>query len=164
MGALVLVQAVNGQMLGIGRLAYSLGTHRQIPSVLSRLDARRSTPYVTIALAALIGFGLSLSRDIDFLAGIFAFGAMLAFTLAHLSVIVLRFREPDRARPFRIPLSVPVGRRLDPDPRRAGRAAGHRRLGHGRGAARGRADRGRRVDAGRRWRCTWSTGAARARR
>ena len=38
-GALVLVQAVNGQMLGIGRLAYSLGTHRQIPSVLSRLDA-----------------------------------------------------------------------------------------------------------------------------
>jgi len=108
-GALVLVQAVNGQMLGIGRLAYSLGTHRQIPSLLSRLDSRRSTPYVTIALAAVIGFGLALSGDIDFLAGIFAFGAMLAFTLAHLSVIVLRFREPDRARPFRIPLSVPVG-------------------------------------------------------
>ncbi len=108
-GALVLVQAVNGQMLGIGRLAYSLGTNRQIPSLLSRLDARRSTPYVTIALAAVIGFGLALSNDIDFLAGIFAFGAMLAFTIAHLSVIVLRFREPDRARPFRIPLSVPVG-------------------------------------------------------
>ncbi len=108
-GALVLVQAVNGQMLGIGRLAYSLGTHRQIPSLISRLDNRRSTPYVTIGLAALIGFGLSLSDDIDFLAGIFAFGAMLAFTLAHLSVIVLRFREPERARPFRIPLNVRVG-------------------------------------------------------
>ncbi|HEX5911045.1 MAG TPA: amino acid permease, partial [Thermoleophilaceae bacterium] len=108
-GALVLFQAVNGQMLGIGRLAYSLGTHRQIPSLLSRLDSRRSTPYVTIALAAVIGFGLALTGDIDFLAGIFSFGAMLAFTLAHLSVIVLRFREPDRTRPFRIPLSVPVG-------------------------------------------------------
>ncbi len=108
-GALVLVQAVNGQMLGIGRLAYSLGTHRQIPSLLSRLDSRRSTPYVTIALAAVIGFGLALSGDIDFLAGIFAFGAMFAFALAHLSVIVLRFREPDRPRPFRIPLNVTVG-------------------------------------------------------
>ncbi len=108
-GALVLVQAVNGQMLGIGRLAYSLGTHRQIPSLLSRLDSRRSTPYVTIVLAAVIGFGLALSGDIEFLAGIFAFGAMFAFTLAHLSVIVLRFREPDRARPFRIPLNVTVG-------------------------------------------------------
>ncbi|HYI35544.1 MAG TPA: amino acid permease [Thermoleophilaceae bacterium] len=108
-GALVLVQAVNGQMLGIGRLAYSLGTHRQIPSILSRLDGRRSTPYVTIVLASVIAFGLVLTGDIDFLAGIFAFGAMMAFTLAHLSVIVLRFREPDRARPFRIPLNVSVG-------------------------------------------------------
>lgn len=123
-GAVVLVQAVNGQMLGIGRLAYSLGTHRQIPSVLSRLDGRRSTPYVTIVLAAVIGFGLALSGDIEFLAGIFAFGAMLAFTIAHLSVIVLRFREPDRARPFRIPLSVPVGRGSIPIPAALGALMG----------------------------------------
>lgn len=108
-GALVLFQAVNGQMLGIGRLAYSLGTHRQIPSVLSRLDDKYSTPYVTIVLAALIAFGLTLTGDIEFLAGIFAFGAMLAFTLAHLSVIVLRFREPDLRRPFRVPFNVRVG-------------------------------------------------------
>ncbi len=108
-GALVLIQAVNGQMLGIGRLAYSLGTHRQIPSLLSRLDSKHSTPYVTIAIASVLAFGLTLSGDVEFLAGIFAFGAMLALTLAHLSVIVLRFREPDRPRPFRVPLSVNVG-------------------------------------------------------
>ncbi|MEJ7715807.1 MAG: APC family permease [Thermoleophilaceae bacterium] len=108
-GALVLLQAVNGQMLGIGRLAYSLGTNRQIPSFLSRLDARRSTPYVTIAIASVLAFGLTLSGDVEFLAGIFAFGAMLALTLAHLAVIVLRFREPDRPRPFRVPFSVKVG-------------------------------------------------------
>ncbi len=108
-GALVLLQAVNGQMLGIGRLAYSLGTNRQIPSFLSRLDARHSTPYVTIAIASVLAFGLTLSGDLEFLAGIFAFGAMPALTLAHLAVIVLRFREPDRARAFRVPLSVKVG-------------------------------------------------------
>ena len=51
-GALVLVQAVNGQMLGIGRLVYSLGTHRQIPSLVSRLHRRYATPYVAIVLAA----------------------------------------------------------------------------------------------------------------
>jgi APA family basic amino acid/polyamine antiporter len=33
---------------------------------------------------------------------------MLAFTIAHLSVIALRFREPARERPYRIPLSVPL--------------------------------------------------------
>jgi APA family basic amino acid/polyamine antiporter len=108
MGAVVLVQAVNGTMLGLSRLTYSLATHRQIPSVIGRLDASRGTPYVAIALAAVIALGLAFSSDIEFLAGIFAFGAMLAFTLAHASVIVMRFREREAPRAFRIPLSVPV--------------------------------------------------------
>jgi len=107
-GALVLVQAANGQMLGIGRLAYSLGVNRQIPSAVSRLGDRYSTPYITILAAAAFAFLLVLPEDVEFLAGIFAFGAMLAFTLAHLSVIVLRFREPDSPRPFRVPLNVRV--------------------------------------------------------
>ena len=109
LGALVLVQAANSQMLGIGRLTYALGRNRQIPSVLSRLEATRSTPYITILIAGVLAFGLTASRDIEFLAGLFAFGAMLAFTLAHLSLIVLRFTEPDRPRAFRVPLSVAVG-------------------------------------------------------
>ena len=117
-GALVLIQAVNGQMLGIGRLAYSLGTNRQIPSLLSRLDDKRGTPYVTIWLAAVLAFGLTLSDDIEFLAGIFAFGAMLAFTLAHLSVIVLRFREPDAPRAFRVAPERACRRWFDPAPGR----------------------------------------------
>jgi APA family basic amino acid/polyamine antiporter len=106
LGALVLVQAVNGQMLGLSRLAYSLATNRQIPSLMGRLHERRSTPYVAIAGAAGLSFALTLSADVGFMAGIFAFGAMLAFTLAHVSVIALRFREPDRPRAFRVPLSV----------------------------------------------------------
>jgi basic amino acid/polyamine antiporter, APA family len=108
-GVVVLLQAVNGQMLGIGRLAYSLGTNRQIPSLAARLDATRGTPYVAIALAAAIAFALSCSANPEWLAGIFAFGATLAFTLAHLSVVVLRYREPDRKRAFRVPLSIRVG-------------------------------------------------------
>jgi APA family basic amino acid/polyamine antiporter len=107
-GALVLIGAVDRQMLGIGRLVYALGTNRQIPSIVSRLDARRSTPYVAILLAAAIAIGLTLAADVDMLAGAFAFGAMLAFTLAHLSVIVLRYREPERSRAFRISPSVRV--------------------------------------------------------
>ncbi len=108
-GVVVLLQAVNGQMLGIGRLAYSLGTNRQIPSLAARLDATRGTPYVAISLAAVIAFALSCSANPEWLAGIFAFGATLAFTLAHLSVVVLRYREPDRKRAFRVPLNIRVG-------------------------------------------------------
>lgn len=107
-GALVLLQAVNVNMLGLSRLAYALATHRQIPSAIGKLHARYSTPYVTIAIASMAAFGLVVVADIEFLAGLFAFGAMLAFAIAHLSVIRLRFREPDRSVAFRIPWSVRV--------------------------------------------------------
>ena len=109
LAALVLMQAANGQMLGVARLAYSLATNRQVPSLVGRLHERRSTPYVAIGLAAVIAFALVVPADVDFLAGLFAFGAMLAFTIAHLSVIVLRFREPDRPRAFCVPLSLKLG-------------------------------------------------------
>jgi basic amino acid/polyamine antiporter, APA family len=106
--AALLLVAMNSQMLGLARLAYSLATNRQIPSGVGRLHRRRGTPYVTIVLAGLIAFALSLPHDLDFLAGVFAFGAMIAFALAHLSVIALRFREADRPSAFRVPLSVPI--------------------------------------------------------
>jgi basic amino acid/polyamine antiporter, APA family len=109
MGAVVLVQAAIGQMLGVARLSYSLATNRQVPSLVGRLDRVRSTPYVAILIAAALAFALTLSADVDFLIGLFAFGAMATFTIAHLSVIVLRYREPDRPRAFRVPLSVRVG-------------------------------------------------------
>ena len=63
---------------------------------------------MTITIAALIAFALALPHDLDFLAGVFAFGAMIAFSLAHLSVIALRFRESDRPSAFRVPFSIPV--------------------------------------------------------
>jgi APA family basic amino acid/polyamine antiporter len=40
------------------------------------------------------------------LGGLFAFGATIAFTIAHLSIIRMRMTEPDRERPFRIPLDI----------------------------------------------------------
>ncbi|HYV15523.1 MAG TPA: universal stress protein [Conexibacter sp.] len=103
-----LVAAANSAMLGTSRLAYALATNRQIPSALGRLHPRRATPFVLIGLAALIASALVVPADLDFLVGIFAFGAMLAFTIAHLSIVALRFREPARERPFRIPLSIPL--------------------------------------------------------
>jgi APA family basic amino acid/polyamine antiporter len=106
LGALTLVAAANSAMLGLSRLAYSLSTNRQIPSGLGRLHPRRSTPYVLIILAGVIAAGLVAPEDLDLLIGIYAFGAMLAFTIAHLSVCRLRYLEPERDRPYRVPLSV----------------------------------------------------------
>ncbi len=106
LATVTLVAAANSAMLGLSRLAYSLSTNRQIPSGLGRLHPVRSTPYVLIIIAGLIAAGLVVPEDLDFLIGIYAFGATIAFTIAHLSICRLRYTEPDRDRPYRIPLSV----------------------------------------------------------
>ncbi|HXB16829.1 MAG TPA: amino acid permease [Solirubrobacteraceae bacterium] len=108
MATLTLLAASNSAMLGLSRLAYSLSTNRQIPSALGRLHPVRSTPYVLIIIAGLIAAGLVATEDLSFLIGIYAFGATLAFTIAHLSIIKLRYSEPDRDRPYTIPGSVRV--------------------------------------------------------
>jgi APA family basic amino acid/polyamine antiporter len=118
-GALLLV-AMNSQMLGIARLAYSLATNRQIPSAAGRLHPDRGTPYIAISIAGALAFALALTGDIVFLAGVFAFGAMITFGLAHLSVIALRFREADRPSAFRMPLSIPIRSGSIPLPAAAG--------------------------------------------
>jgi len=103
---ITLVAAAEAAMLGLSRLAYQLGVNRQIPSVVGRLHPTRSTPYVVIAIAALLAAALVVPLDLEFLVSIYAFGATLAFTIAHLSVVRLRFTEPDRRRPYRMPLTI----------------------------------------------------------
>lgn len=109
LATLTLVVGAHAAMLGLSRLAYSLATNRQIPSAVGRLHPRFATPYVVIVVAAILAAALVVPGDLDFLVGIYAFGAMLAFLIAHVSICVLRYREPDLPRPYRIPLSVRVG-------------------------------------------------------
>ena len=47
-------------------------------------------------------------RDVQFLASLFSFGVLLAFTAAQLAVIKLRIDEPDLPRPYRAPFNVRI--------------------------------------------------------
>jgi APA family basic amino acid/polyamine antiporter len=116
LGAVTLYAAAQSAMLGLSRLAYSLALNRQIPSRLGRLHPTRSTPYVLISIAALLAIALVAPLDLDFLVGILAFGALIGLTIAHLSIVVLRFREPERPRPYMIPGNVRVRGALLPVP------------------------------------------------
>jgi APA family basic amino acid/polyamine antiporter len=104
----ILVVVCNAAMLGLSRLGYSLAINRQIPSLAGRLHPTRSTPVVVISIGALLAVALVIPADLEFLAAIYAFGATLAFTLVHLSVCRLRWREPTRDRPYKMPLNLRV--------------------------------------------------------
>jgi APA family basic amino acid/polyamine antiporter len=102
----VLFWASTTAMLGVSRHIYTLAINRQIPSWLGKLNARYATPHVAIALSGLIAIGLVVPTDVKLLAGLYAFGAMLAITIAHLSILRLRVAEPELPRPFRVPWNV----------------------------------------------------------
>jgi APA family basic amino acid/polyamine antiporter len=85
-----------------------MGLHRQVPDRLSRLHPRFSTPWFGILVFGGVACLTMIPGKAEFLGNMYAFGAMLSFTIAHLSVIRLRVREPDRPRPYRGPGNVRV--------------------------------------------------------
>jgi basic amino acid/polyamine antiporter, APA family len=118
---LVLTWAASTSMLGLSRHVYVLARNRQVPSWLGKLS-RRSTPYIAISGAALVAVALAIPTDVRLLAEIYAFGATLAIAIAHLSVVRLRWTDPDRERPYRIPFSINVSGRSLPVPAMLGAA------------------------------------------
>jgi APA family basic amino acid/polyamine antiporter len=113
LAATILFIATNAGIIGASRLIYSMGLHRQVPDRLSRLHPRFSTPWVGILLFGGVACVTMIPGKAEFLGNMYAFGAMLSFTIAHLSVIRLRVKEPDRPRPYRGPGTLRVaGREL----------------------------------------------------
>jgi basic amino acid/polyamine antiporter, APA family len=110
-GALILLTAATTSISGFGRLAYSLGEHGQLPRKFGMLRKRTLVAPQSIVAASLIAIALlagtaPLAHPVLFLASLFSFGVLLAFTAAQLAVIKLRFSEPQRRRPYRVPWSI----------------------------------------------------------
>jgi len=110
----ILLVATNAGLIGLSRLSYSMGQYRQLPEGLRRLHPRFRTPYIAIVVFGSIACLTMLPGEAEFLGTVYAFGAMLAFTMAHASVVALRIKEPDRERPYRAPLNVTVRGRSIP--------------------------------------------------
>ena len=111
----ILIAATNAGVLGVSRLTYSMGIYRQLPDTMRRLHARYRTPYVGILVFSAVACLALLPGQADFLGKIYAFGAMLSFSMAHLSLICLRVSAPDQRRPYRSPGRLRVrGRELPP--------------------------------------------------
>src|SRR5215211_884482 len=108
LAATILIIATNAGLIGISRLSWSLAEHRQLPSLFSRLHRRYRTPWFTIAFFSVIAIVLIVPGETDFLGNLYSFGAMLSFTIAHISIVALRLRDPLRDRPYRAPWNVSV--------------------------------------------------------
>jgi APA family basic amino acid/polyamine antiporter len=107
LAATILIIATNAGIIGVSRLTYSMGQHRQLPEAIRRVHPKYNTPYVAIIVYSLIAILLMIPNGaVSFLGNLYAFGAMLSFTLAHASVIWMRRTMPSQDMPWRGPTSI----------------------------------------------------------
>jgi basic amino acid/polyamine antiporter, APA family len=108
LAATILFIATNAGIIGVSRLVYSMGLHRQMPDRLRQLHPRHGTPWIGIIVFGGIACLTLIPGKAEFLGNMYAFGAMLSFTIAHISVARLRVKYPDVERPYRGPGTLRV--------------------------------------------------------
>jgi APA family basic amino acid/polyamine antiporter len=92
-------------LIATARAAFSMGRDRELP-VLFGLISKRHTPWVASLFAFALAALLLPIADIQILAGLSSFSALLAFLAVNGALVVLRYVEPERSRPFRVPFSL----------------------------------------------------------
>ncbi len=110
----ILIVATNAGIIGASRLAYFMGKRQQLPSAISHVSSKSRVPQNAIIIFAIIACVLIGIGKVTILADLYAFGAMLAYTSAHASIIALRMKEPNLPRPFKTPLNIRIRQREIP--------------------------------------------------
>ena len=97
LAATILFIATNAGVIGASRITYSMAAYRQLPSIFRRLHPKFKTPWLSLVIFAGVAPTLFLlSGQVDFLGRMYAFGAMLSFTIAHVAVTALRVAQARR--------------------------------------------------------------------
>ena len=109
LAAVILTIATNAGLIGLSRITFSMGQYRQLPQAIRSIHPRFKTPYIAIMLFGGLSVIALIPGETELLATMYSFGAMLSFTVAHVAVIRLRRRYPDRERKWKPPLNFRIG-------------------------------------------------------
>jgi APA family basic amino acid/polyamine antiporter len=102
LAATILFIAANAGVIGASRITYAMGSYRQLPEIFRRVHPRFGTPWIAlIVFAGVVSIVTLLPGRVDFLGTMYSFGAMLSFTIAHVSITVLRYKRPHDELLFR---------------------------------------------------------------
>ena len=93
-------------LVSISRLLFGMARDGDMPAALAKTMSQRKTPWVAALVLYAAACVLLLLGEVKIIASISALGILMVFVGVHAAVIVLRFKEPDRERPFRGPLHV----------------------------------------------------------
>jgi len=102
-GLFGLIASFHGLILAAGRSTYEFGKVRYAPSILGEIHPKFKTPSNALIANMVIGIIALLSGKTSEIITISVFGALTLYILSMISMLLLRKKEPDLDRPFRVP-------------------------------------------------------------
>ncbi len=90
--------------LGQPRIFFSMARDGLLPQTFASVHPRFRTPHVTTILTGVAVGSVAAFASIDEMVDLTNIGTLFAFVLVCLGIPILRFRDPARRRPFRVPL------------------------------------------------------------
>ena len=110
LAGVILLVAANAGLMGASRLCFNMSENYQIPRFVQKLHPRFKTPIVALGVFAVFSIAIILFSEgkISFLTNLYNFGAMLSFFATHASLILMRIRQPELKRPFKVPFNIKI--------------------------------------------------------
>ncbi len=90
--------------LGQPRIFFSMARDGLLPPVFASVHPKFKTPHVTTILTGIFVGGVAAFATIDEMVNLTNIGTLFAFVLVCVGIPILRLKDPQRARPFRVPL------------------------------------------------------------
>lgn len=90
--------------LGQPRIFFSMARDGLMPPVFAKVHPKFKTPHVTTILTGVVVGLFAAVMSIDEMVDLTNIGTLFAFVLVCVGIIILRYKDPDRHRPFRVPL------------------------------------------------------------
>ena len=102
-GLMGLIASFHGIILAAGRATFEFGRINYIPSLFGKVHSKFRTPANALIINMLVGIIALLTGKTGEIITIACFGALTLYVLSMITVMVLRKKEPDMVRPFRVP-------------------------------------------------------------
>ena len=102
--------AANGTVFACGRLSLAAGRQGHLPEVLSMIHRKRHTPIPAVIMTTILSLAMLIpdASGLETLISFFNFSCWFIYGLSLFAVVVLRYRQPELHRPYKVWLITPI--------------------------------------------------------